>query len=96
MDKQLRQEIIDTIRKAIQQVEEENNERYLSSEDLCKQFGMLTKDWVARNGKYLPRERIVIDGQSGTRWGYPQKKIARMIREGKLRNINVHEDKEQE
>lgn len=94
MDKQLKHEIMETIRQAIQQMEEESNERYLSSEELCKQFGMLTKDWVARNGKYLPRERIAIVGQGGTRWGYPQKKIARMIREGKLRQIKTDEDTE--
>ena len=93
MDRALKREIMETMRMAILQAEEDVNERYLNTDELCKQFGMLTKDWVARNGKYLPRERVTIlnpDGSTvSTRWGYPQKRISRMIKEGKLRWIDL-------
>lgn len=95
MDKQLSRQIRDTVMMAILEAQEEFNERYLTADEVCKQFGMITKDWLARNGKYLPRERIIIASPDGsevsTRWGYPAHKIARMLREGKLRVI--HADK---
>jgi len=95
MDKKLRREIVETIKKAIAQAQEEQNERYLSSEDLSKQFGMFTKDWISRYGKYLPREQVTVESADGrrtsTRWGYPMKKIARMLRTGMLQIIKTNE-----
>lgn len=93
MDKELRKMIAEAVSETIVRVTTERyelyNERYLTAEQLCEQFGMFSKDWLARHGHLLPREHVVIedtDGKKhGTRWAYPQHRIARMIQDGCFR-----------
>lgn len=95
MDREMRREfrdILDEIKmetiRAQRELLEEAGEKYISAAELCNQFQCFSRDWVSRNGKLLPRVNVVVrdkDGnESATRYAYPQHRIARMLKEGKL------------
>ena len=90
MDKQLRDDIIRTVRDAEQQAAEMYNERWVSGSELCKQICMITKDWLDKFGWKLPREKIEVNDNGTIRashWGYPLHQIQRMIAEGRMRSM---------
>lgn len=81
-----------TVRQAMTEVLEGADEVWLSPEEMCKQFGMFTKEWLARNGDLLPREKVGIVMEDGTvkesrSWAYPKHRINRMIKEGRLKQM---------
>lgn len=64
-------------------------EVWLSAEDVVKQFGMISEDFLKRKGKLLPRERVEYVGEDGLvhagKWAYPRNRIQEMIMSGELR-----------
>lgn len=86
MDKKLREEIVKEVAKAVEKAMMKAGERWLTADELCKQFQMFTKDWVKTYGDVLPRKRVkvtLLDGETrGTRWAYPQHEIAMNIANG--------------
>lgn len=88
----LTSEISKAIKEGIADAYEVYNERYLSAKELCNQFQMFTPSWLKNYGHLLPRERqtaIAKDGRVvGTRYGYPQHRIARMIADGSINDIS--------
>ena len=91
MDRMLRAEIIATVRQTMTEVLEGADEVWLKPKQLLEQFGMLSQEWLDRNGELLPREYasvVLTDGEEKcTRWAYPMHKINRMIQEGKLKGL---------
>ena len=91
MDRLLRAEIIATVRETMREVLEGAEEVWLKPKQLLEQFGMLSQEWLDRNGELLPREYasvVLPDGdEKCTRWAYPMHKINRMIQEGKLKGL---------
>jgi len=75
----------------MREVMEVANERWISAEELCKQFQMFSPSWLKTNGHLLPRTRAEVTdhhgNRSGTRWAYPQHQIARMIAENEIKNL---------
>ena len=96
MDKLLRIEIINEVKRSMLESMEVENERWIYGEELSKQFQMFTPSWLKAYGHLLPRTRAEVDdkGQTTcTRWCYPQHQIARMIDDGsikKLVNPKIH------
>jgi len=87
MDRLLKAELKATVKETIQEVLEGDGEVYLNQKEFLETFGMFTKEWMARYGKYLPRVCGTIVLPDGTEirtkgYGYPKHKIGRMIREG--------------
>ena len=91
MDRMLRAEIVATVRKTMQECLEGAEEVWLTPKELIANFGMISKEWLKRNGELLPREYASVvfpDGkEESTRWAYPKHRINRMIAEGKLKGI---------
>ena len=91
MDRLLRAEIIATVRQTMMEVMEGADEVWLKPKQLLEQFGMLSQEWLDRNGELLPREYASVIWPDGdekfTRWAYPKHKINRMIQEGKLKGL---------
>lgn len=83
MDRVLRSEIVNEVKRATIEAFELYNERYLTAEQLCDQFGMFTLSWLKTYGERLPRTKI----GSSNRWAYPQHKIARMIADGSIKDL---------
>ena len=94
MDRLLRAEIVAEVKRSMTEALEVANERWLTGDDLCKQFGMFTPSWLKTYGKLLPRQRAEVTDENGTimasRWAYPQHKIARMIASNEIKQIVKH------
>ena len=86
MDRKLREEILKEVQKAMTMAMLSLQEQWLTGYDLCKQFGMFTKDWLEKYGDILPRKRVKVthlNGETrGTRWAYPRFEIAKNIADG--------------
>jgi len=90
IDRELRLDIMGTVRAAMQRVMEEQEEVWLSGDELCRQFQMFTTSWLKHYGHLLPRTRavVVVDGvEHRTAWAYPRNEIQRLSREGKLKEL---------
>lgn len=83
--------ILDVIKKGQIEAAEMYGERWVTGAELCAVVGMITKDWLENFGWKLPRERIEVTCDDGTRrvtrWGYPLHQIQRMIHEGRMRDL---------
>ena len=94
MDRVLRSEIVAAVRQTLADVLEGADEVWLTPEEMSKQFGMFSPEWLRRHGELLPREKVGIVMEDGRvkesrSWAYPKHRINRMIREGKFRIIKV-------
>ena len=96
MDRQLRQEIREDVQKAIASSVMQMQEQWLSPEDLCKQFAMITPKLLKYHGDIFPRKKITMTGTNGvtktTHWAYPRHEIAMNIANGMYDNIDVMKD----
>lgn len=93
MDRQLRQEIREDVQKAITLQMISLQEEYLSAEELCKRFAMITPKLLKYHGDIFPRRRITMTGINGvkksTHWAYPRYEIARNIANGVYDDVRV-------
>ena len=96
MDRQLRQEIREDVQRAITAAVMQMQEQWLSGEELCKQFAMITPKLLKTHGDIFPRKRIRMTGMNGvtkkTRWAYPRYEIATNITKGVYDNLMVMRD----
>lgn len=64
-------------------------EVWLTADEVVKQFGMISEDFIKRRGKLLPRERMEWQDEKGVvhqgAWAYPRNELQRMIQAGELR-----------
>ena len=84
MDRKLKTEIFFQVRDAIQAVMEEQQEQWVTAENLCEQYQCFTLAWMKDHGRELPRTKAAYSN----RWCYPLHKIGRLIRENKIRYLN--------
>lgn len=93
LDRQMRREIAEQVAIAVRDTLAKIEERWLTADELCKQFGMISKEWLKEYGDTLPRERIIVEKLDGakarTRWGYPMHEINRMIMDGRVKHLKV-------
>ena len=89
MDRLLRNEIVEEVRRSMTEILEVANERWLTGDELCEQFGMFSKGWLKAYGDRLPRQRaeVMDEGVKTSRWAYPQHRIARMIQDGSIKEL---------
>ena len=94
MDKYTKTQILAEVREAIRMTMEGVNEQWISGEELGKQFQMFTPSWLKRYGQTLPRTQAVVEcngERHRSAWYYPRHRIARLINEGKLRDLSLSE-----
>ena len=93
MDRKLREEIVAEVQKAVEVAMVKAGERWITADELCKQFQMFTKDWLEKYGDILPHKRIKVTHLNGktrkTRVTYPQHKIAMNIENGLYDDIKL-------
>lgn len=93
LDKEMQDLLAAAIEKGIQKGMEKAlgmyGEVWLSAEEVVKQFGMISEDFIKRRGKLLPRERMEWLDEKGVvhqgAWAYPRNELQRMIQAGELR-----------
>jgi len=93
MDKELQRTIAAEVRAAVIETMAKMEERWLTADELCKQFGMISKEWLKEYGDTLPRQRVTVEHMDGTirrtRWAYPLHEINRMILDGRVKHLKV-------
>lgn len=93
MDRQLRQEIRNDVQRAIASSVAQMQEQWLSADDLCKQFAMITPKFLKYHGDIFPRRKITMTGTNGvtksTHWAYPRYEIAMNIANGLYDDLRV-------
>ena len=96
LDKQTREAIAASVRKAVMDANEVYDEVWLTGKQLSEQVGFFTKEWLKRYGMTLPREALKVRDENGvvhrTGWCYPKRRILRMIAEGEFRTLKVVEE----
>ena len=93
LDRETERLIADAIEAGIKKGKEKAlgmyGEVWLTAEDVVKQFGMISEDFLERKGKLLPRERVEYVGEDGMvhvgKWAYPRNRLQEMIQRGELR-----------
>jgi hypothetical protein len=93
-DKATREAVAQMVCRELRLSLEGANEVWLTSEQVCERFGMITPDWLKRYGYKLPRERMeVTDSATGqtrcSRWAYPLHRLQRFIQEHENKNITI-------
>lgn len=98
LDKETRLAIAQVVEKTVQENMSSYCEVWLSEDELLKQFGMLSPNWVKRYGMLLPRTRFEVtiinkDGRKTkrTRWAYARNKIQKWIADGTIRTLTIYE-----
>ena len=93
MDRQLRQDIAAEVAVAVRETLAKMEERWLTADELCKHFGMISKEWLKEYGDTLPRQRFVVETMDGqkhkTRWGYPLHEINSGILTGRFLKLKA-------
>lgn len=91
LDQRMRMEILEAVRSSIGKILKEQDEVYLSSKELCKQFQCFTIGWLKTYGASLPRVQTSVVGKDGKvhkgGWAYPKHAIHEMIINNKIRNL---------
>lgn len=88
----LRAEVTATVKDAVKSAMEVYEERWLTKEELIRQFGVFSESWLKKYGKMLPRVRVTVEdgGESVvSRWAYPQHRIARMLAGDEVRFVTM-------
>ena len=88
MDRQLRNQIVDEVRKSLTQV----HERYVTADTLCKHVEVLTPRWLKSHGHMLSRTRVEWtdeDGHHCSSWVYPLYEILMMVQDGRIRQLKT-------
>jgi lysyl-tRNA synthetase class I len=86
MDKQLRAEILATVRHAMTTY----NEKWVTDEVLCEHVGTLTKRWLRDHGHAFNRTRVEYDDKDGHHeqaWLYPLHEIMQWIQDGRIKEL---------
>jgi len=86
MDKQLRAEIVETVRQAMLTY----NEKWVTAEVLCEHVGSLTKRWLRDHGHAFNRTRVEYDDKDGHHeqaWLYPLHEIMQWIQDGRIKEL---------
>ena len=93
LDKMTRDAIAATVARATMEAQEMYSERWVTGEELCRELGCFTPQFLKLYGRSLPRECVRVTDAEGnehrTRWCYPLRRIRRMMGEGKLRELTI-------
>jgi hypothetical protein len=88
MDKQLRAEIVATVKQAMLTY----NEKWVTAEVLCEHVSTLTPRWLKDHGQMFNRTRVEWNDEQGHHsqaWLYPLHEIKEWIQNGKIKELMI-------
>ena len=93
MDKQLKAEIVATVKRSVAEAMEVYEERWLTDREMSQYVSVMTQRWLREHGDMLPRTPIEWTDRQGKRhttsYLYPLHKIQAMIADGRIKELKV-------
>jgi hypothetical protein len=91
MDRQLKAEIVATVRRSVAEAMEVYYERWLTAKEIGEHISILSERWLRDNGDMLPRTRMEWTDQEGRQhtssWIYPLHRLQAMIDDGRIKSL---------
>ena len=91
MDRQLKAEIVVTVKRAVAEAMEVYQERWITDKEMSHYVSVMTQRWLREHGEMLPRTPIEWTDRHGKRHAtsylYPLHRIQAMITDGRIKNL---------
>ena len=93
MDRQLKAEIIATVKRSVAEAMEVYQERWITDKEMSQYISVLTQRWLRDHGDMLPRQQPTWKDKNGvehsTSYLYPLHQIQAMIADGRIKNLKA-------
>ena len=91
MDKQLKAEIVATVKRSVAEAMEVYSERWITDKEMSQYISVMTQRWLRDHGDMLPRTPIEWTDKKGeihtTSYLYPLHQIQAMIADGRIKDL---------
>ena len=91
MDRQLKAEIVATVKRSVAEAMEVYQERWITDKEMSQYISVMTQRWLRDHGDILPRTPIEWTDKHGTRHAtsylYPLHQIQAMIADGRIKEL---------
>lgn len=91
MDRQLKAEIVATVKRSVEKAMEVYNEVWLTDDLLADHISLMTKRWLRDHGDMLPRTPIEWTDKKGAKHSssylYPLHRIQAMMNDGRIKEL---------
>ena len=91
MDRQLKAEIVATVKRSVEKAMEVYNEVWLNDDLLAEHISVMTKRWLRDHGDMLPRTPIEWTDKKGAKHSssylYPLHRIQAMMNDGRIKEL---------
>lgn len=91
MDRQLKTEIVVTVKRSVAEAMEVYQERWITDKEMSQYISVMTQRWLREHGEMLPRTPIEWTDRHGKRHAtsylYPLHRIQAMIADGRIKNL---------
>ncbi len=93
MDKLMKVEITKEIKKILENIFEQNQEVWVSGDQLSATFSCFSKSWLKTYGQSLPRTRAIVTDANGVQhegpWTYPLHQIQKLMQNNEVKNLKI-------
>ena len=91
MDRQLKTEIVATVKRSVAEAMEVYSERWITDKEMSQYISVMTQRWLRDHGDMLPRTPIEWADKKGARHAtsyiYPLHLIQTMIADGRIKEL---------
>ena len=92
MDRQLKAEIVATVRASVVAAMEVYQERWLTDREMSQYISVMTQRWLRDHGEMLPRTQVEWKDSKGahaTSYIYPLHQIQAMVADGRIKELKI-------
>ena len=93
MDRQLKAEIVATVKRSVAEAMEVYSERWITDKEMSQYISVMTQRWLRDHGDMLPRQQPTWKDKNGvehsTSYLYPLHQIQAMIADGRIKNLKA-------
>ena len=91
MDRQLKAEIVATVKRSVAEAMEVYSERWIIDKEMSEHISVMTQRWLRDHGDMLPRQQPTWKDKNGvehsTSYLYPLHQIQAMIADGRIKEL---------
>ena len=91
MDRQLKAEIVATVKRSVAEAMEVYQERWITDKEMSEHISVMTQRWLRDHGDMLPRQQAGWIDKNGvehsTSYLYPLHQIQAMLADGRIKEL---------